>query len=219
MDTKTGQQTKSTIPSSTSSLTTGRETLELQRGHGIPNHFLSTNAYTQHGVTETFGPEPHRPSANNPFVYSTTLDHHTPQGEGSQTTRASSTQHESRTPRMEEAVGCPYHGSILQYRPTNAPSGQGLSPMDRYVAEGPSERYAILPRPDGDKASTHNGCRCREYMQSSADAKGRSQKWRIHGAPFGVAVPSFRGHRHCEDLSVAGRWIGNWSRRNSIWFL
>ena len=175
MNTKTGQQTKSTIPSSTSSLTTGRETLELQRGHGIPSPFLSTNAHTQYGVTETFGPEPRRPSANNPFVYPTTIDHHTPQGEGSQATRVSG-QQESRTPRMEEAHGCPNHGSILQCRPTNAPSGQGLSPMDRYVAEGPSERYAILPRPDGNKASTHNGCRCLEFMQSSADAKGRSQK-------------------------------------------
>ena len=48
--------------------------------------------------------------------------------------------------------------------------------MDRYVAEGPSERYAILPRPDGDKASTHNGCRCLELMQGSADVKGRSEK-------------------------------------------
>ena len=77
---------------------------------------------------------------------------------------------------MEEALRCPYHGPILQGRPTNAQSGQGLSPMDRYVAEGPSERYAILPRPDGVKASTHNGCRCLELMQSNADAKGRPQK-------------------------------------------
>ena len=48
--------------------------------------------------------------------------------------------------------------------------------MDRYAAEGPSERYAILPRPDGEKASTHNGCRCLEIMQSNADTKGRPQK-------------------------------------------
>ena len=176
MGTQTGKETKSTTLSSTSSLTTGRETLDQQRGHGTRGPFGSTTAYTQHGVTETLGPEPHRPSANNPFVYPTTIDHHALHGKGSQAIRASSTQHESRTPRMEESVRCPYHGPILQGRPTNTRSGQGLSPMDRYVAEGPSERYAILPRPDGDKASTHNGCRCLEFMQSSADAKGRSQK-------------------------------------------
>ena len=136
---------------------------------------MSTTAYTQHGVTETFGPEPRRPSANNPFAYPTTLDHQAPQGEGSPAAGVSSTQHGSRAPRMEEAVGCPYHGSILQGGPTNARSGQGLSPMDRYVAEGPSERYAVLHRPGGGNASTHNGCRCLEFMQSSTDAKGRPQ--------------------------------------------
>lgn len=176
MDTQTGQPTKSTALSSTSSLTTGRETPEQQRGHETRGPFLSTTAYTQHGVTETFGPEPHRPSADNPFAYPTTIDHHALQGEGSQPTGVSNTRHESRTPRMEEAVGCPYHDSILQGRPTNAPSGQGSSPMDRYVAEGPSERYAILHRPDGEKGTTYNGCRCLELMQSSADAGGGPQK-------------------------------------------
>ena len=176
MGTQTGQQTKSTTLSSTSSLTTGRETLGQQRSHETRSPFVRTTAYTQHGVTETFGPEPRRTSANNPFAYPTTIDNHALQGGGSQATRVSRTQHGSRMPRMEEAAVCPYHGPILQGRPTNARSGQGLSPMDRYVAEGPSERYAIVPRPDGDKASTNNGCRCLDFMQSSADAKGRSQK-------------------------------------------
>lgn len=176
MGTKLGQHTKSTSLSSTSSLTAGRETPGRQRADETRSPFVSTTAYTQYGVTETIGPEPHRPSANNPFAYPTTIDHQAPQGEVSQATRVSSTQPDSRTLRIEEAVRCPYHGSLLQGRPTNAQSGQGLSPMDRYVAEGPSERYAILPRAAGDKASTHNGCRCFEFMQSSADAKGRPEK-------------------------------------------
>lgn len=171
-----GQQTKSTTLSSTSSTTTGRETLERQTGHETRSPFMSTTAYTQYGVTETFGPEPHRPSANNPFAYPTTIDLRAPQREGSQATRDSSTQHDSRTPRMEEAARCPYHGSILQGRPTNTRSGQALSPMDRYVAEGPSERYAIHPRPDGATASTHNGCRCLELVRGGVDAKGKPQK-------------------------------------------
>ena len=172
----TGQQTNPTTPSSSSSLTTRRETLEQQRRHEARSPFVSTTAYTQHGVTETFGPEPHQPSANNLFAYPTTIDHNAPQGEGSQDTGVNSMQRESHVPRMEEAFMCPYHGSILQGHPTNTRSGQGLSPMDRYVAEGPSERYAVVPRPDGARVSTHNGCRCFELMQSGADAMGRPQK-------------------------------------------
>ena len=176
MGTQKAQQTRSPTLSSSSSLTTGRETLDQQRGHEIRSPFVSTTAYTQHGVTETFGPKPHRPSANTPFTYPTTLDDRDLHSEGAQASRVSSTPHQSRTPRMEDAARCPYHGSILESRPINARSSQGLSPMDRYIAEGPSERYAILPRTDGDKASTHNGCRCLENKQSSADAEGRPQK-------------------------------------------
>ena len=78
--------------------------------------------------------------------------------------------------RLEETLACPYHRSILQGRPTHALSGQGLGPMDRYFAEGPSDRYAILHRPDTGNGTTHNGCRCLEIMQSNVDAKGRAQK-------------------------------------------
>lgn len=95
---------------------------------------------------------------------------------GSQTLGASGVQHETRTARMEGAVACPYHGPILQERPTNPPSGHGLGPMDRYLAEGPSERYAILHRHDAATVSTYNGCRCLEMMQSSIDTNDAAQK-------------------------------------------
>lgn len=137
---------------------------------------MSTNAYTQHGVTETFSPGPQRSTANKPFAYPTTIDHHDLHGQGLQGLSASSMQHEPRTVRMDEAFVCPYHGSVLQGRPSSAQTGRGLAPMDRYVAEGPSERYAVLHRPDAGNGSTHNGCRCLEMMQSGVDAKGRAQK-------------------------------------------
>lgn len=161
---------------SSSGTVAGRETLDQQQGHQTPPLVMSTNAYTQHGVMETFGPGPQRPKANERFIYPTTIDHRDLHGQGSQGLSASSMQHESRTVRMDEAFMCPYHGSILQGRPTNAQSGRGLTPMDRYVAEGPSERYAILHRPDAGNGSTHNGCRCLEMMQSGVDAKSRAQK-------------------------------------------
>ena len=58
----------------------------------------------------------------------------------------------------------------------NAQSGKGLSPMDRYIAEGPSDRYAILPRSNCETGSTHNGCRCLELRQSYDTTHDRAQK-------------------------------------------
>ena len=153
-----------------------RETLDQQRRFETRTFFAGTTAYTQYGVAETFGPPPHRPSANNPSGYPTTIDDHDLQGEGSQTAGLASTQHESRTAHMEEALACPYHRSIIQGRPMDARSGQGLRPIDRYLAEGPSDRYAILRRPDAGNMSTPNGCRCLEMMQSSIDVNGHVQK-------------------------------------------
>lgn len=48
--------------------------------------------------------------------------------------------------------------------------------MDRYLAEGPSERYAILHQPDAGTMSTYQGCRCIEMMESSIDTNGHAQK-------------------------------------------
>ena len=135
-----------------------------------------TAAYTQYGVEETFSPEPRRPSANNPFVYPTAIQHHDLHGQDSQACGASSMQNEHSDIRMEHALSCPYHRSMLQGPPTNIRSGHGLSPMDRYAAEGPSERYAILHRPDAGHVYENNGCRCFEMMQSSVDSDGHAQK-------------------------------------------
>ena len=85
-------------------------------------------------------------------------------------------QPEPRTARVEEAFVCPYHGRILQEHPTKPQSGQGQDPMVRYLAEGPSERYAILHRPESGDTSTHNGCRCLEVMQSSKGTNDHAQK-------------------------------------------
>ena len=137
--------------------------------------FVGTAAYTRYGVEETFDPAPQRTSASKHSTYPRAIDHHDLQNEGAHPVDESSTQHEPRTARMEEGFQCPYHGSILQGRPTNARPNQGLGPMDRYIAEGPSERYAILHRPDTKRVATHNGCRCLEMTQSSADARGQAR--------------------------------------------
>jgi hypothetical protein len=52
---------------------------------------------------------------------------------------------------------CPYHSRV----PMNT-GGQpkGLSPMDRFLAEGPTEQSALFIRSDTGELSTNKGCTC-----------------------------------------------------------
>lgn len=170
------QKTNSTTLASTTGSTTARETATQHRNNGNHTIFAGTAAYTQYGVEETFDPEPHRSSASKHSTYPHAISHHDLQNDPARTVQESSMKHDHHTARMEEALQCPYHGPILQGRPTNARPNPGLDPMDRYVAEGPSERYAILHRPDPQRAATHNGCWCLELMQSSAGARGQARE-------------------------------------------
>ena len=36
--------------------------------------------------------------------------------------------------------------------------------MARFIAEGPTEQYALFNRPDNGKLSTWKGCNCQERM-------------------------------------------------------
>ena len=176
-ETHVQRQTKPTTQSSTSGpISEGENHHDQQGGFGNSTFFAGTAAYTQYGVEETFDPEPQRPSADRLSRYKSTIEHRDLPAVGLQAFGASSLQQEPRTARMEEAVTCPYHGPILQERPTDPRSGQGLGPMDRYLVEGPSERYAIVHRHDAANVSTHNGCRCLEMAQNSIDTKGHAQK-------------------------------------------
>ncbi|KAK3169015.1 hypothetical protein OEA41_005463 [Lepraria neglecta] len=152
------------------------ETPDQQKGSGDPTFIAGTTAHTQCGAAETFGPEPQRPSADELSTYKSNREHHDLLGVGSQTFNTGDIQYKPRTARMEETSVCPYHRLILQERLTNPCSGQGLGPMDRYLAEGPSERYAILHRPDAGTMSTYKGCRCIEMMESSIDTNDHAQK-------------------------------------------
>ena len=167
-------QTKPATQPSTSSPASERETLDQQSGSRNPAFFAGTTAYTQHGVGETFDPESPRPSPDKSSAYKSTIEQHDLPGASSQTLDSGSIQHEPRTPRLEEAYLCPFHGPILQDRPTQQ-SGQGMGPMDRYLAEDSSERYTILPRPDTGSLATCNGCRCLEMMQSGIHSNGPGQ--------------------------------------------
>ena len=164
------------VHSSTPGLAFERETPYQQRGYETPTFFAGTTAYTQHGAGETVGREPQRPSTDILSTYRSNREEQELLGVGSQHLQTSNTQYEFRTVRVNEIYACPYHGPILQERLMNSRSSQGLGPMDRYLAEGPSERYAILDRPDAGYLSTYKGCHCFEMMQSSIDTKDYAQK-------------------------------------------
>ena len=59
-----------------------------------------------------------------------------------------------------QANHCPYHASILQMLNSNNSSSQNLSPMDRFLKEGPHEQSAAFCRPDTGKLSISKGCKC-----------------------------------------------------------
>ena len=48
--------------------------------------------------------------------------------------------------------------------------------MDRYLAEGTSEQYAISYRPDTGDLSTFKSCQCIEKMESSIDTDDYAPK-------------------------------------------
>ncbi len=47
--------------------------------------------------------------------------------------------------------------------------GQEVSPLDRYLCEGPSEQYAMYFREDTGSLSTYKGCSCGQAMERNCD--------------------------------------------------
>ncbi|KAF2475823.1 uncharacterized protein BDR25DRAFT_193907, partial [Lindgomyces ingoldianus] len=69
--------------------------------------------------------------------------------------------HQSSQTSIVTAVphACPYHTQVL----TLGPNGykKDLSPMDRFLAEGPAEQSALFIRSDTGELSTNKRCTCR----------------------------------------------------------
>jgi hypothetical protein len=56
---------------------------------------------------------------------------------------------------------CPYHGPIFENPAGSEVRGRGFTPMDRFLAEGVSEQYALFNRPDAKELSTSKRCICK----------------------------------------------------------
>lgn len=59
-----------------------------------------------------------------------------------------------------KTYACQYHGSVLQMQANTGGSTPGMSPMDRFLAEGPGQQHALFVRPDNGQLSTFKGCTC-----------------------------------------------------------
>ena len=74
---------------------------------------------------------------------------------------------------------CPFHGPILAMAHIHGCQGEGLGPMERYLAEGPSQQHAVFIRADTGRFSTSRGCTCRFVLE--ADLDHHAQEERRHG--------------------------------------
>lgn len=73
----------------------------------------------------------------------------------------------SRTSSRDQHPPCPFHGPILQMSAHHS-QGQGLDPMSRFLAEGPSEQHALFIRADTGALSTSRGCTCLAALEGGS---------------------------------------------------
>lgn len=65
---------------------------------------------------------------------------------------------------MNKSLACPCHSRDPQVLGVKESQGRGLGPMDRFMAEGPAEQYAVLNRPDNGKLSIRKECICKKKI-------------------------------------------------------
>ncbi|MCJ1262342.1 hypothetical protein MMC22_002212 [Lobaria immixta] len=70
-----------------------------------------------------------------------------------------------RTSSRVQYPPCPFHGPILHTPSAHRSQGQGLDPLSRFLAEGPSEQHALFIRADTGALSTSRGCTCRVALE------------------------------------------------------
>ena len=162
-----------TPPSFTRPSTSGasRETQHQKtRAQAAAGSSTSISGHSQFATMGNGAPAPPRSSTNTSSTQRSHRQEHDLLG---LTSPASNTDHGQYRPilppvgRMQQGYVCPYHGSILQGRPADPRSGQGPGPMDRYLAEGPSEQHAMFYRADTGELSTTRGCQCYAMTQGN----------------------------------------------------
>ena len=116
-----------------------------------------------------------RPSAERLPAHRTNGERQSLLGVGSQTFGTGGVQYEPYTIPVGKTFVCPYHDSILQEDLTKAHTRQGLGLMDRYLAEGQSERYAISHQSIAEGAASRKNCRCTQNGEGDIHAEGHTR--------------------------------------------
>ena len=157
------EMSTATQPSSLG-LTTTRATLQQQGGLGDSATFASNTASRRHDPYKGPSAQPQRPYADKHSAHKLERMEHDLLGVGSHTFDSGNIQHRSHAAYLEP-FRCPHHCHTSQESLMSLGSGQGLSPMDRFRAEGLSERNAILPRPDALDKSMYKCHQCNKTVQ------------------------------------------------------
>ncbi|KAL8795173.1 MAG: hypothetical protein Q9195_002328 [Heterodermia aff. obscurata] len=74
--------------------------------------------------------------------------------------------------QSDPVLMCPRHDRIPQKRSQDHNIGRGLGPMDRYLAEGSSDRSSMPQQRYHEDLNARQNCRCTRMMQSD----GRTRK-------------------------------------------
>ena len=94
-------------------------------------------------------------------------------GIDSQTVDRNKIRNEDHLTHDGEEQKCPYHSPHFQDRLTD-PRYIQASPMDRYLAESPSERSAVLQQRYRQDRSTRMGCRCPDITGGMGNGNSRT---------------------------------------------
>ena len=145
-------------------LTATRTTREQQGGLGNATTFDSNAASVQHNRYKGPSSQSQGSSAAKHSAYKLEQMEQDLRGVGSHTFASGNVQAGPHAPQPE-LFGCPHHCRISQASLANLGSRQGLSPMERFRSEGPSERNAILSRPDTADTSMFRCSQCKKMIQ------------------------------------------------------
>ena len=107
--------------------------------------------------------EGQRPSREIPVTLWTDMGHNELLGVGAQFDGIGLTRENIGIVQAEQVALCSHHGRVL-CRTQDDRVRQALSPSDRYLAEGPLERYAILHPHWAETLAPTEVCRCREIL-------------------------------------------------------
>ena len=145
-------------------LTTTRTTQEQQAGLGNAATFASNAASGQHDHSDGPNPQSQGPSTAKYSAYKLEHMERDLLGVGSHTFGSGNILNGPHAP-YPELSGCPHHCRISQEALTSLGCRQGLSPMERFRNERPSERYAILPRSDIGDSTMYRCSQCKKMIQ------------------------------------------------------